>query len=358
MRISIVGLPLAGKTTFFTMLTQRGMVGSATGKKGAQIATAFVPDERLDHLIAVYQPKKQAYASVEFINAPSMSAENAGSGLSSATVDELRRADTFCLVIREFDDPAYPHPFGSVNGRRDLDFILNEIILSDLMIVEKRVEKLRKSILLTKRNEEIRELELLERIAGSLESEQPVRELTLNEQEEKILSPYQLLSQKPLLIVLNISEDRTGEMDELVGQYAQDYPKLTFTAMCATLEAELAQMEGDDAKEFMADLGIAEPAFKRILKAAYQLLNLQVFFTVGHDECRAWPMPKGGTAYDAAGAIHSDFQRGFIRAIDLPYAEFAANPTPDTFKREATQKRKEDLVQDGDLIEFRFNVSK
>lgn len=357
MRISIIGLPYSGKTTFFDILTQKGMEGSASGKRGSNIATTFVPDERLDKLCEVYEPKKRANVPIEFLDTPGLSTEGDGHGLSGQALEEAKKADTFCLVIQAFD-AGVPHPLGEVNPKRDLDFILNEFIMSDYMVMEKRAEKLRKSVQLTKRNEEIRELELVDRILQELENEHPLRELELSEADLKVLSPYQLLTLKPILVVLNIGEDDTADMDDIIAKHAEEYGNLTFTGMCASLESELAQMDTEEAAEFMEDLGIEEPAFDRVIKAAFSLLGLQVYFTVGHDECKAWAMPRNGTAYDAAGAIHSDFQRGFIRAIVLSYEKWLENPHPDTFKRESEQKRKEDPVYDGDLIEFRFNVSK
>jgi GTP-binding protein YchF len=358
MRISLIGLAASGKTTFYNLLTQRGQQGSLSGKKGSNIATVFVPDERLDYLTSVYHPKKTVHAAIEFLDTPGLSAEGEGKGFASGSLDEVRRADSFCLLIREFEDPSNPHPLDTVNGARDLDLILNEFVLNDLLLLEKRIEKLKKSIVLNKRHEEIIEQGILEQMQAHLEAERPLRDVELTEQDRKTLACYQLLTMKPLLIAINVGEGQVGELDAIIARYQAKYPKLAFTGLCATLESELAQMEPADAQVFMADLGLKEMALTRVLKAAFGLLHLQVFFTAGDDECRAWPMPINGTAFEAAGCIHTDFQRGFIRAMVLPYADFVANPTPETFKRQGVQRRKEELIADGDIVEFRFNVSK
>ena len=354
MRMSIVGLAFSGKTTFFELLTKHGFTGAMSGKKGGNIGTVFVPDERLDHLTRIYEPKKQVNASLEFNDSQSLSTEGSGNSFSTAALEEIRRADTLCLVIQTFD--SIPHPMDSVNPTRDLEFINSEFILNDLMALEKRSEKLRKVAQISKKQEDLLELAAVDKACAALEQSKALRDIELTAQEAKALSGYQLMSLKPMLVVLNVGEDQVDKMDELMAAAARDYPSLQFTAMCARLESELTDIEPEDAREFMTDLGIEEPAFSRIVRACLDLVGLQVFFTVGPDECRAWTIAKTATAFAAAGAIHSDIQRGFIRAMVLPYSAFAEAPIEDTFKGSAVQEKKDYAMQDGDIVEFKFSV--
>ncbi len=356
MRISIIGLQFSGKSTFFNLITSHGMEGSASGKKGATIGTCFVPDPRLDKLSEVYQPKKTVRANLEFIDTMPLSSDGQGKSFSGETLDQVKRGDALCLVVREFDSPMAPAPGGTVNGMRDLDYILGEFIMTDLVTLDKRAERLRKQVQSTKKPEELRELEAVEKALAALEEERPVRDLELTEQELKYLSPYQLLTLKPLLVVVNVGEDEIPTMKDRIAAYQERFPQHTITALCANMELELAQMDAEEAEEFMTDLGLEDPAFDRVIASCFEMLGLKVFFTVGEDECRSWPVARDATAYDCAGAIHSDLQRGFIRAVVLPYSEFEANPDPKTFKSEARQEKKDYLVSDGGLIEIRFNV--
>ena len=349
LRMSIIGLPGAGKSTFFRTLGHHGQEGSLSGKKGAHIATVFVPDPRLDALSAAYKPKKQVNAAIEFLDTTPLMMDAANKNLTAVSLEDARRADSLCLVLGEYEHG---------DCREQLRFLLSEFGLSDFMTLEKRAERLRKSVQMTKQRDEQLELEALGKLLAALEQERPAREVALTPQEKHLLSGYQILSAKPLLVVLNVAEDAIPQMAERVALYQQQFPELTITAMAAGIESELAQMGETDAAAFMKDLGLHESAMSRILGACFKLLGLQVFFTVGPDECRAWPIPHGSTAFDAAGAIHSDFQKGFIRAMVLSYAAFAAAPTEATFRLHAQQQKREYPMQDGDLVEFRFSVNK
>lgn len=358
MRMSIIGLPFAGKTTFFEILTARGQEGALSGKKAAQIGTAFVPDARLDRLTEAYEPKKKVEASFEFIDTPGLATDQSGQSFQGAGLEDVRKADTCCLIIQCFESPMAPHPAGGIDPERDLELIASEFVLSDLMQLENTVERLRKVVASGKKMEDQRRLETVEKAMAALEEETPLRDIDFTESELTALSGYQLLSLKPLLVVLNLGEDDVADLDARIAAFREAHPGLNVTALCAKLEQELAQMEPHDRAEFMADLGLRESAFRRITQACNDLLGLQVMFTVGPDECRAWPIPREATAYDAAGAIHTDFQRGFIRAVVLGYDEWAADPRPETFKEKARQEKKDYVMQDGDIVEFRFNVSK
>ena len=358
MRMSITGLAFSGKTTFFKILAHHGVNEAVSGKKGSNIGTVFIPDRRLSHLTAVYKPKKQVNAAMEFIDTPGLLLEDSGSTLSKDTLEDVRNADALCLLIHEFDSPSAPHPLGEINGVRDLRVILSEFIVADLLTLEKRAEKLRKTTRITKKTDEIRELEVIEKTIISLEKEIPVREIDYTDHDRKLLSSYQLLSAKPLLVVLNVDENRIGEQNSIVKVYEHEFPTLRFTALCVSLEYEIAQLDENEANEFMEDMGISEPAFEKVITSCFRLLGLQVFFTVGKDECRAWPVKKDSTAFEAAGKIHSDIQRGFIRAMVLPYARFEEEPDVGTFKLKAVQQRKDYIVNDGDIVEYRFSVAK
>ena len=357
MRMSIIGLQFAGKSTFFQIVTSHGVAGSVSGKKGATIGTVFIPDPRVDKLTEVYHPKKQVNASLEFIDTAALAMAGRGKSFSGQTLDEVKRGDALCLIIREFDSPTAPHPEGSVDGLRDLEFILGEFIVNDYLTLEKRAERLRKQVQINKAPEEVRDLAAVEKALAALEAEKPAREIEFTEQERKYLAAYQLLTLKPLLVVLNVDENQIEAMDARIAEYAGRFPEYTFRAMCAALEHELAEMAPAEAAEFITELGLPEePAFERIVKGCFEMLGLLVFFTVGPEECHAWPVRRGITAYEAAGTVHSDMQRGFIRAMVLPHDEFAKNPGPDTFKQQAQQQKKDYLVRDGDILEIRFSV--
>lgn len=359
MRVSVIALPFAGKKTFFRILDQHGRSGSASGKRGGgSILTVHIPDGRLEALTRAYEPKKQTNAAIEFIDAPSLATDQSGKSVSTASLEEVRQADSACLLIRDFESATCPHPRGSVDGRRDLAFILNEFVITDLVHLGNVVARLRKTSAINKDRAEIAAVATLEKAIAGLEKEIPLREMEFNEQEAKTLAAYQLLSAKPLLVVLNVDASRTEDMDALTVQYAERFPNLAFTALCADLEAELAEMPAEEAAEFMAEMGLAESAFRRVLDACFELLGLQVFYTVGPTETHSWPLPRGSSAYDAAGVVHTDFQKGFIRAEVMPYAAFAEAPVVDTFKSQAVQQKKDYAVADGDIILFHFSNSK
>ena len=241
---------------------------------------------------------------------------------------------------------------------RDLNYVLGEFILTDYATLDKRAEKLRKLVQVAKKTEDIRELEAIDKALGVLEDEKPVHSLDLTEHELKALAAYQLLTLKPLLIVLNIDEGETAQMNEKIGSYQEKFPEYTVTALCASMEHELAGMELAEAAEFMEEFELTEPAFDRVVASCFHMLGLKVFFTVGDDECRAWPVSREATAQECAGAIHSDLERSFVCAVTLGYDEFEAEPNEKTHKLKGRQEKKNYIPKDGDLMEIRSGLAK
>jgi ribosome-binding ATPase len=359
MKIAIIGLPNSGKTTVFNALT-RGQAETAafsSGKIEPNQASVKVPDPRLDVLKDLYKPKKVTHAEVQYVDIGGLEGGDRQAGIPPEVINYIGTADAFLVVVRAFASDPVPHPAGNIDPARDLTTVEDELILSDLLVVDRRVEKLEKEIgKLPTAERAIRQVELqaLRRLKDALESESPVRSVELNSQEEKLLRGFQFLSAKPVLAVVNIGEDDLTseglEFDGLNGRQA--------VALSARIEAELAQLEDQDAEEFMADLGISQPARNRVIEASYRLLGLISFLTVGEDEVRAWTIREGTSALDAAGVIHSDIQRGFIRAEVVPYPDLVEAGGMSEAKKHGKLRveGKDYIVRDGDICHFLFNV--
>jgi GTP-binding protein YchF len=345
MKLGLVGFPGSGKSTVFNALTGLSIetgYGSHRGKPA--LGVVKVPDHRLDGIAKVYRPKKVTYAEITFVD---VGGGGAAQGLDRGVLTSMRDVDALCHVVRAFPDPAgsAPSPLRSI---RDLEA---ETILADLDIVERRVERLRKDL------SNPRELELLGRIQPHLEEERPIRAMELAPEEIRLLSGFQFLSQKPLLLVLNVAEERAAEPApaEVVG--AARERGLGLVVLSAQVEMDIAQMPEEEQQEFLDSLGLKEPAVRRFIKAAFELLDLITMLTTG-DECRAWPIPRGTAAPKAAGKVHTDMERGFIRAEVMRYEDLAELGS-EAKCRDAGLLRvegKDYVVQDGDVIRFRFNV--
>ena len=360
MKLGILGLPQSGKTTLFQALT-RGHVeaGSARGEK-VHLGSVRVPDSRLDHLGAMYQPKKFTPAKVDYVDAPAVEAAGRERGaLSSLTA--LRDVDAFVLVVRAFEDPAVPHVMGGLDAARDAAWLVGELLLEDLAVVERRLERIEKALKVGKQPEDPREYEALKLIKASLESEHPARAAELSPAGERAIRGFQLFSMRPWILVVNADDAQLKAGEEgLVGPVRGRFGPFSphAIALSARTEAELTTLSEEEAKEFMAVLGILEPGLTRMIRLSYEALGLVSFFTVGPDEVRAWTVRKGASASEAAGVIHSDLERGFIRAEVIAYEDLARAETMHKARERGLLRTegRDYRVRDGDILNIRFSV--
>ena len=343
MKIGLVGYPGSGKSTVFGALT--GIeVATGYGSGKANLGVVKVPDPRVDALATLYSPKKTTYAEITFSDLGA----GHGEGLDRAALNAMRSVDALCQVLRGFPDDAgeTADPLAELRG------LETETLLADLEVVEQRVARLSKD------RSNPRELALLERVQHALEDETPVRALDLTGEEAKQLSGYALLTGKPLLLVLNVTEDRVASPapEELVRAVADR--GLGLVVLSAPVEMEIAQLDESDQGGFVESLGLSEPASNRFIRAAFELIDLISMLTVGPDECRAWPVPRGTPAPRAAGKIHSDIERGFIRAEVIRHADLLEHGSEAKCKEAGALRveGKDYVVQDGDVVNFRFNV--
>jgi GTP-binding protein YchF len=313
-KTAIIGLPMTGKTSLFTILT--GVHEAARmGSMAVRVGVAQVPDPRVEALVEVFNAPKTTHAVVEYVDTPALSKEALR---DPGVMASLKVVDAFAHVLRLFEDPSVPHEAGSVDPLRDREHADLELILSDLMVIEKRMERLDKDRKKMKAPELDREFEALERFKAALEANQPLRELELSEEEEKRTRGFQFLSQKPMLYVLNLGEADAARLHEIEAEYRSGplagRARTAVTAICGKIEAELAELSGDEAGEYLASYGLKESGLERLISATYSLLGLMSFLTAGETEVRAWTIPKNSTAVEAAGSIHTDFEKKFIRA--------------------------------------------
>ena len=344
MRVGLVGLPGSGKSSVFNALTGQS-VGTGYSGKGAKsnVGVVKVPDSRVDELAKLYQPKKTTYAEMAFTDLPGGS-----KGIDRSALNAMREVDALCQVLRGFPDEAGEAP----NPLRELRELEAETLLADLEVVEQRVARLARD------RSNPRELEVLQRIQTEIEEERPLRGFEFSDDERKTIAGYAFLTLKPLLLVLNVVEDEAASdlPDDL--RKAAEERGLGLVQLSAQVEMEIAQMEADDQREFIESLGLGEPATNRFIRAAYALIDLISMLTAGPDECRAWPVARGTAAPRAAGKIHSDIERGFIRAEVVPFEDLVELGS-EAKCRDAGKLRvegKEYLMQDGDVVNFRFNV--
>lgn len=361
MKIAIIGLPNSGKTTVFNALTGGTAETSSfsTGRLEPNLAAVKVPDPRVDTLSRIYNPKKTTYAEVQYLDIGGFEGKaDKRDALPPEMLNQIGNADALLHVVRSFRDADVPHPLESVDPRRDAERLEQELVLSDLIVIERRLERLDKEIpKLPPKDRGTREIEqrVLERFRGGLEEGSPIRLLEPpSDQEERLIRGFQFLSAKPVLMVLNVGEDRIGaEPSSDEGQSGDDVVR-----MSARIEAELAQLEPDDAAEFMQDLGITEAARDRVIKASYRLLGLISFMTVGEDEVRAWAIHRGMKAPEAGGVIHSDIERGFIRAEVVSFEDLVEAGSLAAAKKQGKVRLegKDYILRDGDISHFLFNV--
>ena len=366
MQIAIVGLARSGKTTVFNSLTRGHAETGGFGGTTVNVGVVKVPDERLQRLTELYKPKREVPADVTYVDLPAPPLSPDGREPAEIPADQLARlrtADELLHVVRLFDDPSVAHPDGSIDGWRDLERLDLEFVLADLAMVEKRVEKLRTSGrhgTAAEREENERELAVLERLAPPLREGLPVRDVELGDDEQKRIRGFRLLTEKPVLVLLNIGEPdipRAAELaDEVTSRYQHRHSQVD--ALSARIEMELGELGDDEAQVFRTDLGLTEPSLDRVIRLSYRLLGLISFFTVGPDETRAWTIPAGSTAVDAAAAIHTDLARGFIRAEVVRYGDLMElGSTAEARKHgKLRSEGKAYTVNDGDVIEVLFNV--
>ncbi|HAB51025.1 MAG: redox-regulated ATPase YchF [Ignavibacteria bacterium RIFOXYB2_FULL_35_12] len=360
MQIGIVGLPFSGKTTLFQTITKTLLDTSHLSRPETHLAVIKVPDSRLDKLTGIFNPKKKVNATIEFIDVAGLKSDESGSvKFSGNFLGNVKNNDALILVVRLFKDESVTPPEGSIDMMRDINMFETEFILSDLAIVEKRIESLKKQIQKTQDDLMKRELALLEKCNVHLQNEKPLRDSDLSKDELAILKTYQLLSIKPLLIALNLDESQVKEkdsfLDELVKTKIGKHSKAL--AFFGKIEFEMSELSEDDAKLFMSEFGINESALNGIIREAYSLLGLQSFFTVGEDECRAWTIRKGMNAQEAAGEIHTDFFNKFIRAEVVHYDDFIKCGSFAKAKEMGVWRLegKEYIVKDGDIISVRHS---
>lgn len=358
----LIGLPMVGKTTIFNLLTGAGAETSnfLTGKAETNTGMARLPDSRVDLLSGMYKPRKTTYAQIHFSDVPGLvRGSSQGKGVGNQFLNAIRNVDMLVHVVRAFENRDVPHVDDVINPLRDIETIHMELLFADMEIVERRIERIKGGKKVKKEN--LIELEVLEKCLGALEEERPIGNLELTADERMVLKNYSFLTEKPLLLVINIDERQFK---------AQEYPfKSELLAYAAArglpvleisgrIEMEISQLPDEDKELFLADLGIAQSGIDRLARAAYEYLGLISFFTVGEDEVKAWTIQRGTDAKRAAGKIHSDIERGFIKAEVVKYADLKESGSMSKIKEKGLfhLEGKEYIVQDGDVINFRFNV--
>jgi len=359
MELGITGLPLTGKTTLFNALTGGTVAtGGFSPEKGSHLAVVKVPDPRLAVLTEMFRPKKSTLADVRYVDVAGIvkgGAKDSRSGLLSV----LRTVDALIHVVREFESDTVPLPEGGIDPGRDIaDFDL-ELALSDLEVVERRLERIEREFRSGKKEAE-HERGVLTACHAALSAGKPLREIELSPEEAKLIRGYQFLTRKPMIVVINIGEHRLPEADRIAAELASfgTRPNVELVVLCAEIEMEISQLDEADQPVFLEELGIKEPAVRRLIKVSYHLLNLLSFFTVSPEEVRAWTLRKGALAPEAAGTVHSDFERGFIRAEVIAYDNLVACGSLVAAKERGLVRveGKNYEVKDGDILYIRFSV--
>ena len=362
MKTGIIGLPQAGKTSLFKILTKAKLDAQAMHSRDAHVGVARVPDERLDRLSALYHPKKTTHATVEYVDVAAIGQEALQ---EQAYSDRLREVDSLIHVLRAFDDPAVPH-VGELDPRKEALDVEADLIVGDIVQIDKRMERLEKDLKRSKTADLVREHELLTMCKGLLEAERPIREGDLSADDKKRLRGFAFLSQKPILYVVNVGE--TAELGQALASAVDRFgladlasrPNAGATAICGKVEAELAEMDelaDEEAAEFLGSYGLTESGLARLIRKTYELRGLISFLTVGEDECRAWTVPRGVRAQEAAGVIHSDLEKHFIRAETIRWDELLAAGSEANARSKGTLRLegKDYVVQDGDVMNIRHS---
>ena len=366
MQIAIVGLARSGKTTVFNTLTRGEAETGGFGGMTVNVGVVKVPDERLTKLTDLFKPKREVPADVTYVDLPAPPLSLDGREAAEIPADQLARlrtADELLHVVRAFESQAVAHPDGSVDPWRDVERLELEFVLADLSVIEKRIEKLQTSGhhgTPAEREANDRELAVLEKVAPALREGKPIRDVELAGDEQKRIRGFRFLTEKPVLVLLNIGEDDVSGAAGIVADFAARYAhrQSGVEALSARIEMEIGQLDEEEAAVFRADLGLTESSLERVIRDSYRLLGLISFFTAGPDETRAWTIPDGSTAVDAAAAIHTDLARGFIRAEVVAYEDLIGlGSTAEARKHgKLRSEGKTYLVKDGDTLEVLFNV--
>ena len=352
MKLGIIGLPQSGKTTIFNALTRGNAPTTASaGRIEVHQAVVDVPDPRVDTLSSMFNPKKTIYAKVTYADIAGLETGSAKSGLSGQLLNQLNQMDGLILVVRCFENDSVMHPSGSVNPLRDVDTMLTELLLNDLIAVERKLERLTDERKKggTDKTLNARQTELFEKLHQTLSDNKPLRDVEFNHEEQKELSSFGMLTRKPILTVFNLGEGQQAPDAKL------DHPSV---ALMGKLEMEIAQLSPQDASVFMEEYGIKELSLNRMINLSYDLLQVQTFFTVGEDEVRAWETHRGATAQESAGEIHTDLARGFVRAEVVAYEDLISLGSMNEAKAKGKFRLegKEYPVKDGDIMHVRSSL--
>ncbi len=360
MKTGIIGLPQVGKSSLFRILTKAQASEHAfANPREAHVGVAKVPDDRLDRLAALYNPKKLIHASVDYVDLGAIGQEALK---ESAYLGHLRQVDAIAHVLRAFEDPAIPH-VGEIDPLRDIKNVEFDLMVSDLGQIEKRLERLEKDLKKMRSPELEKENELLQKAKVHLESEKPIREMEMTPEDKKRVRGFMFLSEKPILYVLNIGESQElgKQLENAAAKYklteVASRPSAAVTAICGKVEAELSEMSDEDAAEFLSSYGLKESGLVRLVRTTYVLLGLISFFTVGEDECRAWTIPVNTRAVQAAGAIHSDLEKHFIRAETIHWDQLLEAGSEANARSRGTLRLegKDYIVKDGDVMHIRHS---
>ena len=352
MKAGIIGLQMVGKTTVFNVLSRGKASAGGSGRREPNVTSVKVPDTRLDYLSSVFRPEKTTHAVVEFVDVPAL-VQGRGQDVVLAP---LRTVDVLIHVVRSFKDESVPHPSGSVNAERDRRDLNYELMLADIASIEKRMERLEKDLKKGKTPALVKEMAYLERAKAWLESEKPLREMSIDEEEKKLGKGFAFLSEKPMIEVENIGEDELARLAE--SEAAGELPASTErTLICGKLEAEMAELSPEELQTFLKDYNLSESGTERLIRTTYRLLGLISFFTVGEEECRAWTITRGTNAQRAAGVIHTDLQDHFIRAEVCHYDDFVKHGSHQALKEKGLLRLegKDYIVKDGDIMEIRHS---
>ena len=363
MKIAITGLPKSGKTTIFNALTKgKAEVTAYSSSLTPNVGITKVPDSRLEVLQNMFQPKKTIPAEVSYVDIGGFpKSSHRGAAIEGEFLNYLTTADALLQVVRAFEDEKLPHPEGSINPKRDTANLDLELAFSDLTIIERRLEKLEsalKGATASEREAYLKEQHLLQKIKSGLEKDIPIRQQNISEDELKALSNYQFLTVKPMMVILNIGEEQMPQATLLENELNSVYPQFAIVALCGKLEMELAQLNDTEAVEFREAMGLTTSMVDRIIDLSYHLLGLISFFTTASAELKAWTIPSGTLALKAAGKIHSDMERGFIRAEVISYNDLqkCGNLAEARKRGMLRTEGKNYLVKDGDVVTFLFNV--